>query len=390
MTTSSFLSARRRRRIALPTLGSAALAAALVALPGAAAADPGYTVVASGLDNPRHLSLGPGNDLFVAEAGVGGDGPCIDTAEGPACFGMSGAITRIDVNKGTQSRVLTGLPSLGSAPSDDPAAPPRGSNATGPQDVMAQGSKTLVLTIGLGNDPAVRTEHPELAQMGTLRTGTIGSSTTTLVADLAAHEAAHNPVPPTDAPDSNPTGFTQVGSGYVVADAGGNDLIEVAKDGSMTTHATFQAQMATAPPFLGLPPGTKIPAQAVPTSAITGPDGSLYVSQLTGFPFEKGLANIYKVDSSGAVSVYASGLTNVTDLAFGPGGVLYAVQIASEGLLGGPVGSVVSIPKGGGDASVVAGGLFAPYGIAITGQTAYVTAGSVAPGGGQVIALPLR
>lgn len=390
MTTSSFLSARRSRRIALPTLASAALAAALVVLPGAATADPGYTVVASGLDNPRHLSIGPGNALYVAEAGVGGDGPCIVGAEGPACFGPSGAITRVDAKKGTQTRVLTGLPSLGSAPSDDPAAPPPGSNAAGPQDVVTQGSKTLVLTVGLGNNPAIRTEHPELAQMGTLRTGTVGSSTTTLVADLAAHEAANNPVPPTDAPDSNPDGFTKVGSGHVVADAGGNDLIEVAKDGSMTTHATFQAQMATAPPFLGLPEGTQIPAQAVPTSAVAGPDGALYVSQLTGFPFQKGLANIYKVDRSGAVSVYASGLTNVTDLALGPGGVLYAVQIASEGLLGGPIGSVVSIPKGGGDASVVAGGLSAPYGIAITGQTAYVTTGSVAPGGGQVIALPLR
>lgn len=66
------------------------------------------------------------------------------------------------------------------------------------------------------------------------------------------------------------------------------------------------------------------------------------------------------------------------------------MQISSEGLLGGPVGSVVSIPKGGGDAAVVAGGLFAPYGIAITGQTAYVTTGSTAPGAGQVIAMPLK
>ncbi len=114
------------------------------------------------------------------------------------------------------------------------------------------------------------------------------------------------------------------------------------------------------------------------------------VSQLTGFPFEKGLAKIYRVDRQGRVSVYASGLTNVTDLAFGPGGHLYAVQISSEGLLTGPIGSVVRIPKGGGHASVVAGGLFAPYGIAITGRTGYVTTGSVAPGGGQVIALHLR
>ena len=51
---------------------------------------------------------------------------------------------------------------------------------------------------------------------------------------------------------------------------------------------------------------------------------------------------------------------------------------------------VVAIPKGGGSShSVVAEGLFAPYGIAIKGKTAYVTTGSVAPGAGQVIAVPL-
>lgn len=390
MTTSSIGSSRRPRRFILPTLSSAALVAALVAVPGAATADPGYRVVASGLDNPRHLSVGPGHNLFVAEAGTGGAGPCLVGPEGGVCYGRTGAVTRVDVKHGTQKRVLTGLPSLGSAPSTDPEAPPPGSQAIGPGDVVLRGSKRLVVTIGLGNDPAIRTQYPALRDMGTLRTGTIGSSRTHLLADLAGHEAATNPAPPADGPDSNPGGFTKVGSGYVVADAGGNDLVEVSKSGGMKTRAIFPEQMATAPDFLGLPPGTKIPAQAVPTSVVSGPDGALYVSQLTGFPFEKGLAKIYRVDRQGRVSVYASGLTNVTDLAFGPGGYLYAVQISSEGLLTGPIGSVVRIPKGGGHASVVAGGLFAPYGIAITGRTGYVTTGSVAPGGGQVIALHLR
>lgn len=388
--TSSSRSARRTRRIVIPTIGSAALVAAMVAVPGAATADPDYEVVASGLDNPRHLSLGPGNALFVAEAGSGGDGPCIVGAEGPVCFGLTGAITRVDVKKGTQEQVLTGLPSLGSAPSEDPAAPPPGSNAAGPQDVVTEGAKRLVLTIGLGNDPSIRTTHPELAHMGTLRAATIGSSGTTLIADLAQHEADTNPMHPEVFPDSNPDGFTALGSGYVVADAGGNTLVEVAKSGAMDTHATFPDQLAFAPPFLGLPPGTQIPAQAVPTSVVAGPGGSLYVSQLTGFPFEQGLANIYEVDKNGEVSVYASGLTNVTDLAFGPGNILYAVQIADAGMLNGPVGSVVAIPKGGGAASTVVDGLFAPYGIAIQGKTAYVTIGSVAAGAGGVIAIPLR
>lgn len=374
----------------MPTIGSAALVAAMVAVPGAATADPDHRVVADGLDNPRHLTVGPGNALFVAEAGSGGDGPCMDGAEGPVCFGLTGAVTRVDVRTGLQERVLTGLPSLGSAPSDDPAAPPPGSSASGPQDVLTQGSKKLVLSVGLGADPSIRDAFPELAQMGTLRAATIGSSGTTLIADIAQHEADTNPMHPELGPDSNPDGFTSLGSGWVVADAGGNILVEVSKNGAMDTSATFPDQMAFAPPFLGRPPGTQIPTQAVPTSVVAGPEGSLYVSQLTGFPFEQGLANIYQVDQDGDVSVYASGLTNVTDLAFGPGNILYAVQIASAGLLGEPIGSVVAIPAGGGPATVVADGLFAPYGIAIQGRTAYVTTGSVAAGAGEVIAIPLR
>ena len=52
---------------------------------------------------------------------------------------------------------------------------------------------------------------------------------------------------------------------------------------------------ALAPPFLGLPPGTQIPTDAVPTSVVRGRDGAYYISQLTGFPFEKGDANIWRV-----------------------------------------------------------------------------------------------
>lgn len=349
------------------------------------------TVVATGLDNPRHLSFGPGNSLYVAESGRGGDGPCFLGPEGDnVCFGKTGAITKVTLkakHKPTQRRVVTGLPSLGGEGT--------GEAAIGPSDVLAESSKKLVFTLGLGADPSIRTTYRELAQLGTLRSTTIGKKGSNLIADLAKHEARNNPMHPEQHPDSNPVGFIRSGSTYVVADAGGNTVVSASAKGSkkatVTTLAVFQDQLAFAPPFLGLPEGTQIPAQAVPTSVTKGPDGALYVSQLTGFPFEKGSAKIYKVDKRGKVSVHASGLTNVTDLAFGPNGVLYAVQISSDGLLTGPMGSVVAIPKrGGATHTVVADNLFAPYGIAIKGKTAYVTTGSVAPGAGQVVAIPIR
>ncbi|MEO7422916.1 MAG: ScyD/ScyE family protein [Ornithinibacter sp.] len=374
---------RRARRAAVPLLGAAALVLATPLATTAAAdgggADGHLAVVATGLDNPRQLSFDRRGNLYVAEAGRGGDGPCMAGPEGgTVCFGRTGAITRI-TTKGSQSRVLTGLPSL--------AGQGTGEQATGPTDVSIVGTRRLVFTLGLGADPAVRDDKPALAEMGTLREAWMWSTHSTLVADIAAHEGSTNPIAD---PDSNPGGFSATGGNYVVADAGGNTVLKTNRSGKITTIAVLQDQLADAPPFLGLPAGTKIPSQAVPTSVTKGPDGALYVSQLTGFPFQPGLANIYRIDHRDRVSVYASGLTNVTDLAFGPEGVLYAVELASEGLLSGPFGSLVAIPAGGGSSHIVVeGGLFAPYGVAITGRTAYVTTGSVAPGAGQVVAIPL-
>ena len=137
------------------------------------------------------------------------------------------------------------------------------------------------------------------------------------------------------------------------------------------------------------PPGTQIPTDAVPTSVVRGPDNAYYISQLTGFPFEQGDANIWRVVPGQAPTIYASGLTNLTDLAFARDGTLYAVEISSAGLLNGPIGALVKITPGASQHATVAGSLFAPYGVALTDDVAYVTTCAVCVGGGQVIKIPL-
>ena len=61
----------RAAMIVLSGIGSLALAGSAVA----------QTVVMSGLDNPRGLAFAPNGALYVAEAGRGGDGPCVVNAE---------------------------------------------------------------------------------------------------------------------------------------------------------------------------------------------------------------------------------------------------------------------------------------------------------------------
>jgi pimeloyl-ACP methyl ester carboxylesterase len=66
-----------------------------------------------------------------------------------------------------------------------------------------------------------------------------------------------------------------------------------------------------------------------------------------------------------------------------------AVEIASTGLLNGPIGALVRITPGASQHTTVAGDLFAPYGVALTDVAAYVTTCAVCVGGGEVIKIPL-
>jgi hypothetical protein len=406
---------RPRRRVTLATAAAAALLGGLAAAPANAQSSTPYDVVASGLNNPRHLGFTANGDLFVAESGTGGDGPCIASPEGgEACYGPTGSITEITRRHGhwRQQRVVTRLPSL-AAPADVPAEGiTKGSNAIGPSDVDVRGRR-FVISIGLGANPSVRDEGAATAEpsstepatlprgFGTLVTGKLRSHRAFLAAfrmgrdlhprwhvfaDIAAHEAATNPI---DTPDSNPNSVLRIGSRYVVADAGGNTIVKANRAGDVKTIAAFEDTMVQVP---GAPEGTLMPMQFVPTSVARNRHGDLFVSQLTGFPFPKGGASIWRLHEHGAPTKYATGLTNVTDLAFARDGSLYAVEISTEGLASGgpPIGALVRIPRGGGKATVVAGGLFAPFGVALRGHFAYVTTGSVLPGGGEVVRIPLH
>ncbi len=327
----------------------------------------GMRVVATGLDNPRDLTFS-GGDLYVAEAGQGGSGPCWGSGErGQTCFGQTGAITR--VRHGKQTRVVTGLPSA--------AAATNGGDAAGPSDLKVRGNR-FTMVLGLGADPTLREGKPRgVRQLATLATGRLGSSNLRVVADIGDHEIEVNPEP-TDL-DTNPVGLLPRGRRTYVVDAGANALLEVSRRGNVRTRAVFPSVEGTN-------------ADAVPTAAAYGPDGALYVSQLTGFPFTVGAASIWRVAPGKAPVRWATKLTNVTDLGFDRSGRLYAVQIAANGLLAGPNarGSVVRIPRSGGDThTTVQGGLEFPYGIAIRKGYAYVTTHSAEANTGEVVRIPL-
>lgn len=349
-------------------LGVASLFVLAVVSVASGAAAQSIEVIAAGLVNPRGLAFGPEGALYVVEAGSGGTmTPCLPAvdAAGPRCAGMTGAVTRIwPLAPGTQERVATGLPS---------AAGPDGAGATGAHDISFQGRGGAFITFGLGGSPDSATRQALVAQgapFGYLAQMPASGKWKTVV-DVAAHELAN---PDGEVLDSNPYGVLALPGRRIVADAGANALVEVAANRDTRTLAVF--------PRTGF--------QAVPTSVAQGPDGDLYVGQLTGFPFPVGAACVFRVPSEGGAPVCAyGGFTNIIDLTFGPDGSLYVLELDANGLLAAPPFGRLTRIATDGTRSVVLGDspqMVMPGGVAVSADGAiYVTNLSVSPGGGQVL-----
>ena len=345
----------------------------------AQATGPDLRTVARGLDNPRGLTFGAHGELFVAESGRGGGGPCQSGPEGgEVCFGRSGAITVLD--HGRQRRVLSRLPSVASK---------AGTEATGPSDVSVGADGKLYYVVGLGGSPDLREQTRQLSGMAKLyRAGRHPA----VVADPGAYEKDANPDGVTP-PDTNPVSVLATRRGHFVVDAGGNSLVRAGARGRISTVTTFPRRTVPAPQ--GLPPGsppagTPIPMEAVPTSVAVGPDGALYVGELTGFPFPAGKARVWRVAPGQKPQVYASGFTNIIDLAWSPRGDLYVLEIARKGLLSGDqTGALKKVSRKGPHRVVASAGLTAPGGLAIRGRSAYVTNCSVCKGTGSVVRIRL-
>jgi sugar lactone lactonase YvrE len=345
----------------------------LAALAPAAQAQPagGMVTVASGLNNPRGVEVGPGGAVYVAEAGRGGDN-CISQ---DTCIGFTAAITRIKA--GHQQRVAGGLLSV--AGSD-------GSFATGANDVGV-GSDGSLYTVITGAPPdalqglpaAVRSQLGRLLQ---LRPGG-GRS---VVADLARWEIRFNP----DGTDVNPNPYgvavTLNGIRYAL-DAGGNTLYGVGADGRLFLVAILPPQTV----------GGRL-VQSVPTGLTVGPDAALYVGEFGGDGLPDNRARVFRiVPPSGEVKavvtpqIIATGFTHISGLAFGRNGTLFVTeQFRSTGGLqrGDFTGSLWRVPRNGARSEIARGQLMAPGGVDVADDgSIYVSVNSVFPGNGAVVRL---
>jgi len=197
-----------------------------------------------------------------------------------------------------------------------------------------------------------------------------------LVADLGDYEEANNTDGDVDGagePEllSNPFDLVRDGAGglYISA-SGANAVLHIDASGDISPFAIFPNRANPLFPAVGGPT-----MDQVPTGLEVGPDGALYVTTLTGFPFPPEAARVYRLEDSsgdgdalddGETTIYAEGLTAATNLAFDLDGSLLVTEF-SLNLLAEAHGRLVRVVDGA-IAEVVAEPLITPTGVTVMGD----------------------
>lgn len=266
-------------------------------------------VVASGLQNPRDVTVLGDGTVLVAEAGAGSPTGC---EPGRACAGPTGAIYRV---RGDQKgRVLEGLPSVIKLPDSSGGTV----EVSGPSQVVPNPAGGYTVLTGFGGTTDQRAQlGPDAARLGTLYDTRDGK----VIADLADHETRNNP----DGGEvfSNPWQFEKTWTGdYLVTDAGANTVVRGSNSGTSTAFAL---------PKHTLPSGESV--EAVPSGIARSVFGTVYVADMSGL--RTGASRIWKVVPGQKPQVLVDGLSNIIDIELDGTGNLYALS-HTKGFVQGP------------------------------------------------------
>lgn len=338
------------RRICLLILGL------LVAVVPAVAQEP--ETLLEGLESPRGVTVDVDGNIWIAEAGSGGDTIILESDEITITLGLTSQITMLAPD-GTTTAVVDNIISL--------FASSEGAGLGAYRIYPTADSLWLVLS---------DIQPPGVTMPGMFLSDTIIQlnretlRTETLI-DLWAAELENN----WDGAEeiySNVTDMAWSADGTLyIVDTGANTVLTWTKEGGLVKFLSW-------------------PDDPVPTSIEFAPDGTLYVSFLgQGIAPDAGRIEHWSADGQTLLGTF-DGLTAVTDIVLGSDGAVYAAQLFIFGPQGPGPGNVVKVDANG--VTPVAEGLNAPFGLAWDQDgSLLVTTGSAlaGPGAGTLIRIPM-
>jgi hypothetical protein len=187
--------------------------------------------------------------------------------------------------------------------------------------VLKHGKKVLTVNLGAYEQ---RVNPDRTVTYGAVDPAAVPAACTAALAQFGV------PLQYTGAKDSHPYAVTGLRDGsWLVADAGGNDILRVSPRGHISTVAvlpanrlTITAEMAAG---LGAPAckGVDYRFEGVPTDVEVTRQG-VYVSSLGGAPE---IGAVYKLGNHGRLWKLAGGIPGATNLAVSPSGRVYVVEL---------------------------------------------------------------
>ena len=293
--------------------------------------DDGGTTIAGGLASPRGLVWAGSETILMASAGTGGE---------------DGAVISI-ANASCPVPLSAGLPSTADA----------AGNVSGPGDLAVLEGQLYVAIGG-----SIEGWQGGISIV-------FGDGSTMQVADLASWSRPElaEAIPGNFAPLAGYSMTSDPDAGVLwVSDPASQQVLTVTPDGTVSRVADFA-------PF-GL----------VPTRMALAPDGGLYVGALDASSVDEGSARVVTVDAEGSISDAWTGLTMVSDVAFGPDGELYALEMSTDRGAQDSVSGRLVQQAGPDDAEVIADGLALPIAMAIGPDDAFYIA-SLRDGEGAIV-----